>query len=333
MFNLAKQTSENRIQAFTEAAVRLTNMNETVIEKDYYVVLMMDILFNHSKFAKHLTFKGGTSLSKSLKIIERFSEDIDLILDWRVLGYEKNEPWEERSKKAQLRFISEMRHRTSNWIKDELIPELNNHIDRLGCDGIKLNINEKDPRTIEVSYSGIFQVAGILQEIRLEIGPLSAWTPHSNYEISPYISEVFPQIFEYSSIQVPTVEGKRTFWEKATILHKEANRKTNHIPPRYFRHYYDLYMMSQSDIKKAALEDLDLLRQVAEFKIKFFADNTARYEDAKNPATLKLIPPESQMDNLQEDYIIMGEMMFGVYPPFDEIMEGIRTLENEINAM
>jgi predicted nucleotidyltransferase component of viral defense system len=71
MFNLARQPLENRVQAFTEAAGRLPNMSETVIEKDYYVVLMMDILFHHSKFAKHFAFKGGTSLSKSFNIIER----------------------------------------------------------------------------------------------------------------------------------------------------------------------------------------------------------------------------------------------------------------------
>ena len=43
------------------------------------------------------TFKGGTSLSKCYGLIKRFSEDIDLILDWRVLGYGLNEPWKQRS--------------------------------------------------------------------------------------------------------------------------------------------------------------------------------------------------------------------------------------------
>ncbi len=44
-----------------------------------------------------MVFKGGTSLSKAFGLIERFSEDIDLILDWRLLGYGIDEPWEERS--------------------------------------------------------------------------------------------------------------------------------------------------------------------------------------------------------------------------------------------
>lgn len=47
------------------------------------------------------TFKGGTSLSKCYGLIKRFSEDIDLILDWRVLGYGLNEPWKQRSNTKQ----------------------------------------------------------------------------------------------------------------------------------------------------------------------------------------------------------------------------------------
>ena len=53
---------------------------------------------------EHLAFKGGTSLSKCFDLIHRFSEDIDLILDWRLVGCEKDEPWAERSKNQQDKF-------------------------------------------------------------------------------------------------------------------------------------------------------------------------------------------------------------------------------------
>ena len=51
-----------------------------------------------------ITFKGGTSLSKAFNLISRFSEDIDLILDWRVLGYGRDEPWGKRSNTKQDAF-------------------------------------------------------------------------------------------------------------------------------------------------------------------------------------------------------------------------------------
>jgi hypothetical protein len=66
MFNLAKQPLVNREQAFIEAAAQLKDINETVIEKDYYVVLMMDILFNQSQYSKHFAFKV------QLRIVKRY---------------------------------------------------------------------------------------------------------------------------------------------------------------------------------------------------------------------------------------------------------------------
>lgn len=56
------------------------------IEKDLWVCYMLDYLFHRCALKDNLPFKGGTSLSKAYGLIERFSEDIDLILDWRVLG-------------------------------------------------------------------------------------------------------------------------------------------------------------------------------------------------------------------------------------------------------
>ncbi|MDR2833713.1 MAG: nucleotidyl transferase AbiEii/AbiGii toxin family protein [Streptococcaceae bacterium] len=292
----------------------------------------MDILFHHSKYAKYFAFKGGTSLSKSFNIIKRFSEDIDLILDWRVLGYHNNEPWDERSKKAQLRFNEEARSRASKWIQETLLPDLNEQLKANNLNNFQLIIQPDDSRTIEVHYPNSFSEIGILQEIRLEIGPMSAWTPHSDYNISPYVASVFPHLFDYTSVKIPTVEAKRTFWEKATILHKEANRKKNFTPKRYSRHYYDMYMMSQSYAKEKALSDFELLRKVVEFKMKFFADNTAKYEDA-TPLKLKLSPQESQMGKLSEDYLLMQGMMFGDLPSFEEIIDGIKKLELEIHEL
>ena len=62
----------------------------------------------------------------------------------------------------------------------------------------------------------------------------------------------------------------------------------------------------------------------------FFAAAWASYETAK-PGTFHLIPPEDRMPNLRNDYGQMRAMIFGVYPPWDEIVGGLRALENQIN--
>lgn len=77
-------------------------------EKDFWVCWTLGYLFHQCPWAKHIAFKGGTSLSKCFGLIERFSEDIDLILDWRVLGYSTSDPWAERSKTKQDKFNKEM---------------------------------------------------------------------------------------------------------------------------------------------------------------------------------------------------------------------------------
>lgn len=51
------------------------------------------------------------------------------------------------------------------------------------------------------------------------------------------------------------------------------------------------------------------------------------------PGTIKLVPPAFRFDSLRTDYEDMAEMMFGQYPSFDDLMDYIQTLENEINAL
>ncbi|MDU2566754.1 MAG: nucleotidyl transferase AbiEii/AbiGii toxin family protein, partial [Anaerococcus sp.] len=103
---------------------RKKNISEAVIEKDYWVTFILDYLFNENKWKEYLTFKGGTSLSKCFGLIERFSEDIDLILDWRVLGYEEKEPWIERSNTKQDKFNKEVNEKTEVFLRDKFLKVL-----------------------------------------------------------------------------------------------------------------------------------------------------------------------------------------------------------------
>lgn len=104
------------------------------------------------------------------------------------------------------------------------------------------------------------------------------------------------------------------------------------MPPRYSRHYYDLYCMSTSWVKDKALSDLDLLSQVVSFKEKFYRSPWAEYEYAK-PGTMKLLPPEHCVTDLRNDYKRMQSMIFGEAPIFDDMMVSLINLENEINAL
>ena len=84
MYNIAKWSKEKRTR-FLNRYVYDFGGNIDIIEKDFWVTLMLDYLFHKSKFKDYFIFKGGTSLSKCYNIIDRFSEDIDLILKWNFL--------------------------------------------------------------------------------------------------------------------------------------------------------------------------------------------------------------------------------------------------------
>lgn len=106
MYDLIKQPKKELEILFRNAAGKI-GLHEAIVEKDFWVCLTLDYLFHSCKWKEAFTFKGGTSLSKCYGLIKRFSEDIDLILDWRVLGYGMNEPWEQRSNTKQDAFNKE----------------------------------------------------------------------------------------------------------------------------------------------------------------------------------------------------------------------------------
>ena len=96
MRKIACLSDSDRLELFRNTAEKM-GLHDAIIEKDFWVCFTLDYLFHRCPWKNSIAFKGGTSLSKAYNIIYRFSEDIDLILDWRVLGYEKYEPWEIRS--------------------------------------------------------------------------------------------------------------------------------------------------------------------------------------------------------------------------------------------
>ena len=84
--SLLALSEQDRRDAFAAAARRLDTV-PGYVEKDFWVCLVLDLLFNRLP-AGHpkLLFKGGTSLSKAFGLIRRFSEDIDLVVHRDDLG-------------------------------------------------------------------------------------------------------------------------------------------------------------------------------------------------------------------------------------------------------
>ena len=331
MKNVANLDRADREELFLVTA-REKKLPEAVIEKDFWVCWTLDYLFHDSPWKDHLAFKGGTSLSKCFDLIHRFSEDIDLILDWRLVGCGKDEPWAERSKNQQDKFNKVVNARTEIFLAKDFSPGLEADFRTLLRDDFQISTDPADPQTICFAYPRLFSEGAILPIIRLEIGALAAWTPTQEATITSFAAEQYPQVFLQPCTSLRTVLPERTFWEKVTILHKEAFRTNGMIPPRYSRHYYDLWCMAQSPVKDAAFQDLDLLWQVVAFKDRFYPAGSAHYELAK-PGTMRLIPSEDCLPALRADYEHMKNMIFGEKPEFEAILAEIAALELEIHSL
>lgn len=151
-------------------------------------------------------------------------------------------------------------------------------------------------------------------------------------EVSPYAAERYPNLFSKNNTLIRVVEAKRTFWEKATILHSIANKIGSPVPERYSRHYYDMFQLFNSEIKNEAFNDLDLLKKVVEFNIKFYHQNSAKYH-LVNSKTIELIPSLNKIQELQKDYREMNQMFFSEVVSFEEIIEGLRQMVEELREL
>lgn len=126
-----------------------------LLEKDVWVVWALAALFD-SPLAADLTFKGGTSLSKAYKIIDRFSEDIDLTCDIRKLisdlvGNDNPLP---TNRSQASKWTKAVRQRLPEWIADQVRPVLEAALARDQLQ-VKLEIGGAEREKLLLHYPAI----------------------------------------------------------------------------------------------------------------------------------------------------------------------------------
>ena len=214
MIEFAKLDGEEKDIIFTKISNK--KIQEHILEKVFWVCFILDYLFNRCKWENALVFKGGTSLSKSFNLIERFSEDIDLILDWRLINYNSENLWAERSKTQQDKLNKNIVSDTSTFLQEIFIPSIKEDLQQELREDIRIELdkNDSDGCTVNVYYPNIYSNTYIKPVIRLEIGPLAEWMPSHDREITPYVTKEYPNLFKNPKTTVKTIDVERTFWEK-----------------------------------------------------------------------------------------------------------------------
>lgn len=336
--NLFTMNSEQRSRSI-EATAAMMNLREHVIEKDYWIVWTLWRIFDLPKLRPHLTFKGGTSLSKVYGVIKRFSEDLDLSIEKDFFGFgNENSPDLASSRKKRTLALEELSGACSQYVQTTLMESLKSDFSKtLGNENsweISVDEFDSDGQTLLFSYPSLYQNPGayVRPSIRLEMGARSEHWPVSEQRVQSFVKERLKENVEEPEFKIKVLNIERTFWEKATILHAythiPADKK---IPQRLARHYYDMHCLIHSEIKGRAAADLDLLDRVVKHKIAYFASSWSRFETAKK-GTLRLAPSSQLEEHLRADYAAMKDMFFEVPPAWNDIMESIRDFESKFNA-
>jgi hypothetical protein len=324
-------------EPFFEATVAELNIPFEIIEKDFWVVWTLERLFSLSDLKDRLTFKGGTSLSKVYGIIQRFSEDVDLSIEKEFFGfYKTNDPEKAVSKKKQRTMLDNLFVACSKYVQGDLVMALRIAIaEKLQTsEGWRLEIDTEDPnsQTLQFDYpSATKKDRYIRPSVKIEIGARSEHWPVSKHKIQSYTKTTLKEKINEPDVWVKVLDAKRTFWEKATILHQYAHLPSDKkLPPRISRHFYDFFCLLNSNIKASALAEHALLERVATHKSIYFSSAWANYSTARK-GSLKLSPPSILFEDLEKDFSLMKDMFFGNVPEWGAILKVIRDFETEFN--
>jgi len=324
-----KLTDTNKRNIFAETA-RQKALPISSIEKDWWVVNTLSAIFS-TEYADKLIFKGGTSLSKGWNLIERFSEDIDLVLDREFLGF---------SGELSNKQIHKLRYASYEFISTKFVAALDLSFKTMGLENVivkpqQVVNHDQDPLIIEIYYPKLTGNDLYLRpDILVEIGSRSLKEPYSQRNINTFVSEKFTEMpFTENPIIVPTVNPERTFLEKVFLLHEEYQRPPEKMRvERLSRHLYDIEKLSQTPYFQKALSDKELYSKIVAHREKFSRLGGVDYTKHA-PEYVQIVPPESVLLLWEDDYERMkSSMIYGEKISFNELIMRIKDVQKTING-
>lgn len=303
-FDLAK----DRQQVLCEEAQARSGIGRVSVEKDFWVCWALRELFGLADWGPQFTFKGGTSLSKAWKLIDRFSEDLDVVIEREFLGF--GGPTLSRKQ------LEKLRKACGDRIARDLLPAFRNRVTASMRAGDQWSIDlapedvDADRQTLLFRYPTVFPGASsyVVQIVKIEFGARSETEPAERPMIGPMLAEIAPDVLGPSTFAVHTVAARRTFWEKAMLLHEEDMKSR---PPKagLSRHYYDLWCLIRKGIANQAVADSGLFDRVARHREVFFRQSRMDYSTLRK-GSLKIAPRPELEGDWRRDYAAMRERFF-----------------------
>lgn len=305
-----------------------------IIEKDWWVTAVLRALFS-LPYSEHISFKGGTNLSKCWNLIERFSEDADIAIDREYLGF--------GGTLSKTQISDKLRRAACSFVRETLQYDLAEKLIENGvsADKFKVNVNitpvtTTDPEIIEVEYQSAFNTLPYIRsKVIIEVSGRSMNEPVVSVGVSSFIDDVFTNApFAEPKFDVRAVVPERTFLEKVFLLHEEFSKPSGMIrTERMSRHLYDIAQMMDTPMVERALLDENLYKTVIDHRRMFIGLKGFDYSTLL-PQTLSIVPQGEIREQWKEDYKVMQEtMIYGDSPSFDELIIKIQALNDRIRQL
>ena len=222
------------------------------------------------------------------------------------------------------------------YVSEIVVPYLHTQLLQIPNNKLFEIILSDDGERLQFYYPSIVnkQLGYLRDHVLIEFGIRNSTEPCEKHDIATYLDCVV----ENGNIVLPKpkidiLSPMRTFWEKATLMHVECHRdRFNKNPERLSRHWYDLFMLYNSDIGKQALSSTDILQSVIEHKKAFFNASYTKYDDCLN-GKFCLVPTEVNQIKLAKDFnsMVQAGMFYESPPRFDEMMRSLQELETVLN--
>lgn len=333
-------SKEDRTDVLDRVSTELNIRQREVIEKDWWVTAVLRAMFS-LPYAKHLSFKGGTSLSKCWHLIDRFSEDIDIAIDREYLGF--------YGTLSKTQISDKLRRATCSFVRKTMQHDLAEQLCKNGIAEDKFQVNvditpisTTDPETININYDSVLTLSidgenglYVLPKIKVEVSGRSMSEPMSEVSLDSMIDQVYPKApFAEPKFNVRAVLPERTFLEKIFLLHEEFAKPKDLIRvERMSRHMYDIGQMLKTPIAEKAIHDEQLYAQIVEHRRTFVGLHGFDY-DTLYPATLNITPPYSIIDQWEADYENMRlHMIYGESVSFEKLVNNLKELNDKIGRL
>ena len=316
-------TNKQLFQDAVIATAQQFNIPEIYIEKDYWVTVTLYSIF-HSPIASEAVFKGGTALSKCHKLIERFSEDVDIV----VLS---NKGESGNKLKNKLKAITDA---VSSIMPEVEIKGITNKLGMIRKTAHQYN---------KQNFQGTF--GQVKEQIFVEASWLGSSEPFINAEVTCYITEMMSKtgqarMIEQYNLQPFTVKvlsKERTLCEKIMSLVRFSQTEEPYKDlANKVRHIYDIHMM----LKNTEVADFFNSTAFDELLIKVGNDDVISFKNnnkwlANHPADAIIFKyPEETFDKIKAAYrTTFKDLVMGVLPAEENLIASLKIIYTRLVAV